>query len=138
MKYIENTACTSRLRCTTCVKSLMYREVMKSVFEWDGICPLGLTEKNLAKKMPSLLEQAKNATKAVGRAVKAKAKGEQVLVTDRVKANRQKICNGCEFYDSHSRRCSKCGCKTAYKLKMATEECPTGKWKKSRISKKAK
>jgi len=137
-KFTESIHCLSRVHCVTCRTDKKFQGEMKEAFNWDGICPIGLTKNNLAKNMPSLLQQAKNLTSAVGRATQAVARGEKFLVSKRVKARRQKICDGCEFYDIDASRCAKCGCGTAYKLSMATEECPVGKWKKSRISKKAK
>lgn len=41
------------------------------------------------------------------------------------------ICRGCEFWQENGNyslgRCDKCGC-TKYKLYLATESCPIGKW----------
>ena len=88
--------------------------------------------------MPSLTQQAKNLAIAAAKVVKAKIKGEQVIATKRVQANRKKICDSCNRLDKKSGRCSECGCQYKFKLATATEECPIGKWKKSRISKKAK
>jgi hypothetical protein len=45
---------------------------------------------------------------------------------------RLKICNDCEFWDAKgfkgTGKCTKCGCSTWAKLRMATERCPIGKW----------
>ena len=45
---------------------------------------------------------------------------------------RLETCKGCEFWDEsgfvNTGRCKKCGCSTQAKLRMATEECPIGKW----------
>lgn len=42
------------------------------------------------------------------------------------------ICKNCDFFDPNaffgSGRCTKCGCSTWAKLRMATERCPIGKW----------
>lgn len=41
------------------------------------------------------------------------------------------VCRGCEFWQESGNyslgRCEKCGC-TKYKLYLATESCPIGKW----------
>ena len=46
-------------------------------------------------------------------------------------ARRKSICNKCNFWYPTARmglgKCLKCGCSSA-KLKLASEECPIGKW----------
>jgi len=39
---------------------------------------------------------------------------------------RMAICNACEFLKGD--RCDKCGCFMSIKTKMATAQCPIGKW----------
>jgi hypothetical protein len=45
---------------------------------------------------------------------------------------RKSICQACEFWSPEGFRgtgkCTKCGCSTWVKLRMATERCPIGKW----------
>jgi len=41
---------------------------------------------------------------------------------------RLSVCFGCEFFDSKSKRCEKCGCRMDYKTKMDTARCPLKKW----------
>lgn len=134
-KFNESDHCLSKVHCVACRTREPWREKMKIAFDWDGECPYGVTEKNLEKKMPSLFEQAKNAVIAAAKVAKAKAKGEEVLVSEEVKAERQKICDSCEFYDIDSSRCFKCGCATEYKLKLATESCPEDKWQATKKKK---
>ena len=47
-------------------------------------------------------------------------------------AQREAICRACPEWDAQALngtgRCRKCGCSTWAKLRMATEECPLGKW----------
>jgi len=47
-------------------------------------------------------------------------------------AHRLGICQACEFWDQTgfggTGRCSKCGCSTQAKLRMATSSCPVDKW----------
>lgn len=54
-------------------------------------------------------------------------------VSEEVLEARLSACKTCEFWDAQSfnntGRCTKCGCSTWAKLRMATEECPIGKWK---------
>lgn len=53
-------------------------------------------------------------------------------VSDEVLEARLSACKTCEFWDAKSfnntGRCTKCGCSTWAKLRMATERCPVGKW----------
>lgn len=46
---------------------------------------------------------------------------------------RHNTCRSCEFWDAsalrNTGRCTKCGCSTWAKIKMATESCPVGHWK---------
>jgi hypothetical protein len=69
---------------------------------------------------PRLATQAGNLAKAVGRFVASGLK-----VVDRAEFDRRRaICEACDKYDVEQARCRICGCKTAYKLRMATEHCP--------------
>jgi uncharacterized paraquat-inducible protein A len=45
-----------------------------------------------------------------------------------VKAERMSICEGCEFFRKHSRRCAKCGCFMDLKTTLQQAKCPVGKW----------
>jgi hypothetical protein len=40
--------------------------------------------------------------------------------------NRRILCQACEHFNGHL--CTKCGCLMAVKIRMATAECPVGKW----------
>lgn len=87
-----------------------------------------LEEKDQKLDFPPIQEQTANLVKAVGKAALASVKGEKVFVSEEVKADRQVICDGCEFYCRYNKRCYKCGCPTEYKLSLATESCPVDKW----------
>lgn len=54
------------------------------------------------------------------------------IIDDFNLSKRMQICISCEFWDKASFRgtgkCTKCGCSTWAKLRMATERCPLGKW----------
>jgi hypothetical protein len=47
-------------------------------------------------------------------------------------ATREAACKSCELWDSAAingtGRCRKCGCSTWTKLRMASAQCPIGKW----------
>lgn len=49
-------------------------------------------------------------------------------------ATREATCRACDQWDAKALngtgRCKKCGCSTWAKLRMATEQCPIGKWKR--------
>lgn len=73
---------------------------------------------------PSLFAMARNAIGAVGRVVKAAAKGESIRVPAEVLERRRAICGSCEQFDAPAGRCRLCGCYTATKLTLAQERCP--------------
>jgi len=54
------------------------------------------------------------------------------VVTKEQLETRLATCKGCEFWDStgfiHTGKCTKCGCSTQAKLRMATAKCPIDKW----------
>lgn len=127
-KFIETPTCQSKIHCHACVLNENgIREQWMHVFDWDGKCPHGYHEKGLLE-YPSILEQAKNLAKAGLKAGKAVLVGKRLFVSKEIKAERQTICDTCEFYDIASSRCSKCGCSTEIKLSLATESCPIEKW----------
>src|SRR5690606_33576924 len=37
-------------------------------------------------------------------------------------------CKPCNRYNAVTGQCGKCGCVLTYKVKMATSQCPEGKW----------
>ena len=53
------------------------------------------------------------------------------IADDETLAKRQAICDTCQYWKASARlgmgKCLKCGCSLA-KLKLASEECPIGKW----------
>ena len=54
------------------------------------------------------------------------------VANDNLLEQRLAICGGCEFWDAAgfggTGKCTKCGCSTQAKLRMATSKCPEGKW----------
>lgn len=69
---------------------------------------------------PPLLEQIANAAKAAVKFVASGCETAGQAEFDR----RLSICEACDQYDAKSKRCRICGCKTAAKLRMASERCP--------------
>ena len=49
-------------------------------------------------------------------------------VSEEDKRGRIEICEGCEFFVTADRRCSKCGCWMDAKAGFRTQQCPEGKW----------
>jgi hypothetical protein len=74
------------------------------------------------KAMPSLWQQAKNLTSAVGQHVKSGL----LHVPEEVKQSRLDICATCPFLAGD--RCSKCGCHLPTKTSWASSKCPDNKW----------
>jgi hypothetical protein len=60
------------------------------------------------------------------------AKNGFKTVDDQILKKRMTICWGCEFWDKYSfagtGRCTKCGCSTQAKLRLAHEKCPINLW----------
>ena len=77
---------------------------------------------------PSFYQQMKNAAKAGAKLVAQAATGGPVFVPPEVKAARVAACQACPKWDSTGAagtgRCTVCGCSTAAKLALATEQCP--------------
>jgi hypothetical protein len=52
------------------------------------------------------------------------------IVPERVEKARYARCKTCEFYDPRVKQCEVCGCFVPLKIKLPTEECPYGRWKR--------
>ena|SRR5579862_815334 len=79
--------------------------------------------------LPSLVKQAKNAAVAGVRY----AAGGFANVDDAVYEARLAVCHKCtEKYIPESKRCAACGCYVEIKARMASEDCPLGKWPEQR------
>ncbi len=82
--------------------------------------------------MPCCPPVVKNGLKAAGRALKALATGEQVLISKEETSARLKVCVACDRFRQATRvtgpRCEECGCFVKVKARLATERCPLGKW----------
>lgn len=70
--------------------------------------------------------------KSAGKAALKSAKSGFKTVTDAQYEERTNICKSCEFWKKEAfggtGQCTKCGCSTKIKLKLATEKCPIDKW----------
>jgi len=74
------------------------------------------------KKAPNLI----NAAKAACRMVRARFKGESVLLDADTVKKRLEACRACPFYSDG--QCQVCTCLVELKAQLATERCPKGKW----------
>ena len=92
-----------------------------------GNC-LECIKQGLNKDEPSLAEKAKSLAGSVG----TWAKSGFPTASDEKLATRKAICESCEFWDkggfAGTGKCTKCGCSTQAKLRMATSKCPIDKW----------
>jgi len=50
------------------------------------------------------------------------------FVTEQQKSIRLSICEACEFFTPHNRRCSRCGCWMDSKAGLRSQDCPESKW----------
>ena len=48
--------------------------------------------------------------------------------TKQLQQERLAICQGCEFFNSITAGCKKCGCFMKLKTKLENATCPVGKW----------
>jgi len=74
------------------------------------------------KKPPSVFDQARNLTKAVGK----HAAGGFEKVTISQYAERLSVCSGCEY--EKRGKCLECGCYLKIKAWWKSEDCPKEKW----------
>lgn len=90
---------------------------------------------------PDIFERAANAAKAAGRVAAAAVSGKPITVSDEVYAERLSICEACEFLRKSDKVCTAAGCGcyvvgtaiTPGKARLATENCPKGKWPKPEV-----
>lgn len=83
---------------------------------------------SFAQNLPSIPEMAKNLSASLLNNIKSVAAGNSLSVSPIEAESRLAICRGCEFFNSQSERCNKCGCKMAIKTYLKAEKCPIGKW----------
>jgi ribosomal protein L32 len=65
------------------------------------------------------------------RSMKGFVKSGGKLAPKAVRAERLRICQGCEHYDTTHKRCRKCGCRQSAKVWVASDRCPLDapKWR---------
>ena len=85
-------------------------------------------EQRRRHSLPPLTAQIANAAEAVKRVANAVMKQKPILVEADEYERRRSICSTCPLWVEASKRCTKCGCKTEAKTRLATEHCPEGKW----------
>lgn len=76
---------------------------------------------------PRRTAQIRSFAGAVAAECSAALAGE-ALVSDDERAGRIAVCEGCEFFITTDRRCSKCGCWMDAKAGFRTQQCPEEKW----------
>ena len=79
-------------------------------------------------KYPTTVEMAQN----FGNSTLGFVRSGFALADNETLSKRKEICGACEMWDSQALngtgRCTKCGCSTWAKLRMASEKCPLEKW----------
>lgn len=94
------------------------------------ICPYKSMEDDpdLAKvdlpEGPSLIDMAKNFTKAIAK----HARNKFDKVSDEEYDQRMTICQSCDYYEDKRCKQKNCGCFITRKARWASEECPINKW----------
>lgn len=78
--------------------------------------------------MPNTGQMIRNFGQSVTRNIVSVASGNELRLEQKDADARLNICKGCEFFDSLSQRCSKCGCFLAVKTYLKAEHCPVNKW----------
>jgi hypothetical protein len=80
---------------------------------------------------PSLPQMGNNLAKFAFDLIKKSMKGDALMVSEQVAAERLEICKSCEYYDPEQLRCKHCGCFLEHKVKWALDSCPIEKWTQS-------
>lgn len=76
---------------------------------------------------PGCGRKAANASKAVGRAIRAVAAGAKLAADPATVAARKAVCDDCPERGP-SNVCRECGCALSAKQRLLTEACPLGRW----------
>lgn len=59
---------------------------------------------------------------------------DSLMVSDKVYAQRYKICEGCEHFLKRRQECLECGCYIPQKARVILDSCPLDKWTAHRES----
>ncbi len=78
--------------------------------------------------LPPLTEQIANASHALLRAGKALLTGRPLQRSQAQQEACLAVCAACDRWDDQAGRCLECGCYMALKSRLATEQCPLGRW----------
>lgn len=76
----------------------------------------------------SITDQALSLGQTMARSWEEMVSGNELMVDEYEQQRRFDICQVCEHYIKHSKRCAKCGCFLKMKIKMKVSECPIQKW----------
>ena len=89
-----------------------------------------LNEKKIDKvpDFPSLADQGKNMTELLAKFVESQMEGNQIFAPVKEQKRRYDMCQVCEHFVKHAKRCRKCGCYMKHKVKLEVSECPIHKW----------
>lgn len=77
---------------------------------------------------PSLPEQGKNLAATAFNIFKGAMMGNPIMASEKVKEQREAICNSCEYKDHKEQKCIQCGCILEWKIPFAMTDCPEHKW----------
>lgn len=95
------------------------KELLENIFTSD---------KKNEQNLPSLTDMTKSLFQSATRWMR----NGLVTTDEETLKTRIETCKACEFWNPNgfngTGRCTKCGCSTWAKLRMATEKCPLGKW----------
>jgi hypothetical protein len=75
-----------------------------------------------------IIPNIKTAVKAACRVVRAKVRGESVLLDQSSVDARLAACAACPEYDAEAGQCKVCTCLVSLKSQLATERCPRHRW----------
>ena len=82
------------------------------------------------EKFPSLKDQALSLGQTMAKSWEEIIQGNanELMVDDYEKQRRYNICEVCEHFVKHSKRCKKCGCYLKMKIQFKVSECRIKKW----------
>ena len=123
--WSESKSCRGRAHCRTCLTSESFRTNLSQRYTMpEGLtCPHGVTAETAVQRIAHGVVGIVKALTNVNRA------------SDATIAAREATCGGCEHLDRSLlgiRRCDKCGCSVAAKIRLKAERCPVGKWEAER------
>ncbi len=80
------------------------------------------------EEFPSVGEQAQQLGQFMAQSWQQMLDGGELMVDKYEQQRRFDICQVCEHFSKHNKRCRKCGCFLTYKIKFEVSECPIKKW----------